>query len=80
MIGRLTYLKSDYPSQFWLLFWGYLISTIGASMIWPFLMIYVSERLQMPLTTTASLMTVNAATGLIFSFIGGSLIDRAGRK
>jgi MFS family permease len=80
MLRRLTYLKSEYPSQFWLLFWGYLISTIGASMIWPFLMIYVSEQLQMPLTTTASMMTVNAATGLIFSFIGGSLIDRAGRK
>jgi MFS family permease len=80
MIRRLTYLKSEYPTQFWLLFWGYLISTIGASMIWPFLMIYVSERLQMPLTTTASLMTINAATGLIFSFIGGSLIDRLGRK
>lgn len=80
MLLRLTYLKSKYPSQFWLLFWGYLISTIGASMIWPFLMIYVSERLQMPLTTIASLLTVNAAAGLIFSFLGGSLIDRAGRK
>ena len=34
-----------YPSQFWLLFWGMLISTAGASMIWPFLMIYVSEKL-----------------------------------
>ena len=49
-------------------------------MIWPFLMIYVSERLELPLTATASLMTLNAAMGLVFSFIGGSLIDRAGRK
>jgi MFS family permease len=80
MLHRLSDLKNKYPPQFWLLFWGYMISTIGASMIWPFLMIYVSERLQMPLTTTASLMTINAATGLVFSFIGGSLIDRAGRK
>ena len=80
MFSRIIDLKNKYPSQFWLLFWGYLISTVGASMIWPFLMIYVSEQLQMPLSTTASLMTINAAAGLVFSLIGGSLIDRAGRK
>jgi MFS family permease len=80
MIHRFSYLRKEYPAQFWLLFWGLLISTIGASMIWPFLMIYVSERLALPLTATASLMTLNAAMGLIFSFIGGSLIDRVGRK
>ena len=57
-----------YPRQFWLMFWGMLISTIGSSMIWPFLMIYVSERLQLPLTAVASLMTLNAAMGLVFSF------------
>jgi MFS family permease len=77
---RFPALKNQYPRQFWLLFWGLLISTIGASMIWPFLMIYVSERLSLPLTTIASLMTLNAAVGLVFSFIGGNLIDRAGRK
>jgi MFS family permease len=80
MFQRISKWKNEYPSQFWLLFWGYLISTVGASMIWPFLMIYVSERLQMPLATIASLLTINAATGLVFSFIGGGLIDRAGRK
>jgi MFS family permease len=77
---RFPVLKNQYPRQFWLLFWGLLISTIGASMIWPFLMIYVSERLSLPLTTIASLMTLNAAVGLVFSFIGGNFIDRAGRK
>jgi MFS family permease len=80
MFHRLFFLKNEYPRQFWLLFWGFLISTIGASMIWPFLMIYVSERLELPLTTIASLMTLNAAMGLAFSFVGGSLIDQVGRK
>ena len=62
------------------MFWGMLISTIGASMIWPFLMIYVSERLHLPLTAVASLMTLNAAMGLVSSFVAGPLIDRFGRK
>jgi MFS family permease len=57
-----------------------LISTIGSSMIWPFLMIYVSKKLDLPLTTIASLFTINAAMSLIFSFIAGPITDRIGRK
>jgi MFS family permease len=49
-------------------------------MIWPFLMIYVSERLTLPLTTVASLLTINSVMGLIFSFIAGPVADRFGRK
>lgn len=70
----------DFPRQFWLMFLGMLISTIGASMIWPFLMIYVSERLELPLTYTALLLTLNSIMGLISSFIAGPIIDRLGRK
>jgi MFS family permease len=77
---RLQRLLKTYPRQFWLLFWGLLISTIGTSMIWPFLMIYVSERLNLPLTLVASLMTLNAGMGLLSSFFAGPIIDRAGRK
>ena len=62
------------------MFAGMLISTIGASMIWPFLMIYVSERLDMPLTASAGLLTINSICGLISSFIAGPIIDRLGRK
>ena len=70
----------EYPPQFWLLFWGMLISTAGASMIWPFLMIYVSEKLALPMTSVASLMTLNAGAGLLASFIVGPITDRTGRK
>ncbi len=80
MLTRLRATYHSYPRQFWLMFWGLLISTIGSSMIWPFLMIYVSERLRLPMTATASLMTVNATMGLISSFIAGPVINRFGRK
>src|SRR5512135_3621005 len=79
-IKRLQRLKAQYPNQFWLLFLGMLISAIGSSMIWPFLMIYVSGRLHLPMATIASLMTFNAVAGLIFSFIAGPATDRFGRK
>lgn len=80
MLARFRRLQTEYPRQFWLLFWGLLISTVGASMIWPFLMIYVSERLDLPLASVAGLMTVNSLMGLVFSFRAGPIIDRLGRK
>jgi MFS family permease len=80
MYNHLHSLIREYPSQFWLLFWGMLVSTVGASMIWPFLMIFVSERLQLPLSVVATLMTLNSGVGLMFSFIAGPIIDKVGRK
>ncbi|RCK77074.1 MAG: putative permease (major facilitator superfamily) [Anaerolineae bacterium] len=71
---------ASFPPQFWLLFSGMLISAIGASMIWPFLMIYISERLDSPLTVNASLISLNSAAGLLSSLIAGPIIDRLGRK
>ena len=62
------------------MFTGMLISSIGGSMIWPFLMIYASEKLALPLAQVTSLMSINALAGLISVFIAGPLIDRLGRK
>lgn len=80
MIARLRHTLEKYPRQFWLMFIGMLISTIGSSMIWPFLLVYVSERLNAPLTAIASLLFLNSAMGLLASFLGGPVIDRLGRK
>lgn len=62
------------------MFFGMLISTVGASMIWPFLMIYVRSRVNLPLTQVASLMTINAMAGILAGFIAGPITDRVGRK
>jgi len=71
---------NHYPRQFWLMFAGMILSTLGTTMIWPFLMIYVSEALALPLVAVASLMTVKAAAGLISSIVAGPIVDRLGRK
>lgn len=57
-----------------------LISTTGASMIWPFLMIYVKGRVNLPLSTVAILTSVNATSGLISALLAGPITDRLGRK
>ncbi len=80
LLARLQRVRGQYPSQFWLMFWGMLISTVGSSMIWPFLMIYITKKLDLPMAQAASLMTINATVGLISAFIAGPVIDRFGRK
>lgn len=80
MIAKLRKTFQQYPFQFWLLFAGMFIAVLGMSMIWPFLMIYVKRRLDLPMTQVASLMTVNAIAAVVFSFVSGPIVDRLGRK
>lgn len=49
-------------------------------MIWPFLMIYASEKLGLPLGQVTILMSINAFVGFISAFISGPMIDHFGRK
>jgi len=80
MLDRIKQATAGYPRQFWLLFWGRLISSTGGSMIWPFLTIYMRQRLDIPLTTVTLLLTLNSAAGLITTFVTGPAVDRFGRK
>jgi MFS family permease len=80
MINRFRKTFAEYPPQFWLMGSGLLISSAGSSLIWPFLMIYVSEKHSLSLSTDSTQITIQAATGLFTSFIAGAVADRLGRK
>lgn len=80
MLNRIRHTIVEYPPQFWLMVVGLFIISAGASMIWPFLMIYVSEKLRFSLSTVSTLITINAVTGLLASFVTGSISDKVGRK
>ncbi len=80
MFNKLKFLYKEFPQQYWLMIAGVVISTAGGSMIWPFLLIYASAKLNLPLSTVATLISINAGTGLLSSFIAGTLADKIGRK
>jgi MFS family permease len=79
-LSSLLSLPDRYPRQFYLLLAGNLVSATGGAMIWPFLSIYLRQRLDLPLATIASLLTLNAVMGILASFIAGPAADRIGRK
>jgi len=80
MLRQLRRATAGYPRQFWLLFWGVLVNSSGSSMVWPFLTIYLRQRLDVPLTTIALLLTANALAGLASTSVAGPAVDRFGRK
>ncbi len=80
MLQKLRTLYNEYPRQFWLMITGIVLATAGGSMIWPFLLIYASGKLNLPLSTVATLISINAGTGLLSSFLAGTLADKIGRK
>jgi MFS family permease len=80
LINVLKNLYNQYPPQYWLMITGIVLATAGGSMIWPFIVIYASGKLHLPLSTVAALISINAGTGLISSLIAGTLADRIGRR
>ena len=80
LINRVKALYNEYPRQYWLMIVGIVLATAGGSMIWPFLLIYASGKLNLPLSTVATLISINAGTGLLASLIAGTLADKVGRK
>jgi len=72
--------RPKYSSQFWLMFVGMVISSTGTTMIWPFLTVYASDRLSMPLAAIMGLMSFNSIAGVVSSVLAGVLADRFGRK
>jgi MFS family permease len=57
-----------------------LVNAAGGLMVWPFMTIYMRQRLDVPLTTIALLLTLNSAVGLVATTLTGPVVDRFGRK
>ena len=71
---------AGYPRSFWFLFWGTLISSTGNSMVWPFITIYMRQRLGVALTTVGLLFTLNFGAAFVATSFTGPAVDRFGRK
>ena len=72
---------SRYPREFWFLMFGSIIFTMGSSLVWPFLSIYIQQKLDIPLRYSTLLISLRAFSGVLASFFfAGSFADRFGRR
>jgi MFS family permease len=80
VISRMTAVYRSFSRQFWLVSLVMMLAWTFHSLVWPFLTVYASERLNQPLTAVTMLLTINSLVGLVSTFIGGAIADRFGRK
>jgi MFS family permease len=71
---------AEYPRQFGILVGGSLINSIGSGMVFPFLTLYLSQRLNLSLTVVGAVLSLWSASALVGQIAGGSLADQLGRK
>ncbi len=80
MIFRLKNTIREYPRQFWLVTLVMLLAWLFHSLMWSYIMLYISQKLNVPLSSVSGLMVVNAVTGMVTTFLGGAIADKFGRK
>jgi MFS family permease len=79
-MSRIRNTIAEYPFQFWILFCQRFIGSTGGSLVWPFLTVYLRQRLGIPLTTVGFLFAISSGVGLFSQAIWGPVVDRYGRK
>jgi MFS family permease len=80
IMSRIRNTIAEYPFQFWILFCQRFIGSTGGSLVWPFLTVYLRQRLEIPLTTVGFLFAISSGVGLFSQAIWGPVVDRYGRK
>jgi MFS family permease len=68
------------PRQFWLLALGTFVFLIGIDMCFPFETLYLTQRLDISMTTIGLIIGVMSFVGVPFQIPGGALADRLGRR
>jgi MFS family permease len=80
MLQRLQNLIADFPRQFWILFGGTLVNAVGNGMVFPFLTLYLHQRLNLSITYVGIILMLWSFSSLVGQILGGILADRFGRK
>lgn len=71
---------ASYPRQFWLLVGGTFVNQAAFSMLWPFLTLYMTQVMDVRLTTVSLLLTVRSITSILSTVLVSPWVDRLGRK
>ncbi len=75
MFGELR----SYPRSFWVLFFGRLLNSIGTSIVFPFLAVYLHDTLHANLAMVGFVLLLQGIAQVIAVSLGGVLSDSWGR-
>lgn len=70
----------SFPTQLWVIVVGGFINSLGSALVFPFLTLYLRQRLGISLLQVGLVFTINAAASLCAGMMGGYIADRFGRR
>lgn len=77
--SRLSPYGRELPPEFWFLWLGTVVNRLGGFAV-PFLMLYLTAKLQMDPASAALYVSVLGAGSFIAQLVGGEVADRLGRR
>lgn len=80
MISNLKKLYHQFPSKFWIIVLTFFIDSIGATLLFPFFSLYITEKFNVGMTQAGMVLAMFSIFGVIGNVIGGALTDRFGRR
>jgi MFS family permease len=80
MENRLGRYYRSFPRQMWVLVAGTFVNSLGGALVFPFLTLYLRQRLGISLVQIGLVFTLNAATSLVAGMMSGVIADRFGRR
>ncbi|USG67302.1 MFS transporter [Brevibacillus ruminantium] len=80
MPKNLTHLFSRYPVILWVRLFGEWLSEMSRSMITPFLILYLHEKIGGSVPLVMLVIGLQPASDILFTLIAGGVTDRYGRK
>lgn len=78
-LQRLSPYGRELPAQFWFLWMGTVINRLGGFAV-PFLMLYLTAKLQMDPASAALYVSGLGAGSFVAQLVGGEVADRLGRR
>lgn len=78
-LQRLSPYGRELPAQFWFLWLGTVVNRLGGFAV-PFLMLYLTARLQMDPASAALYVSGLGAGSFVAQLVGGEIADRFGRR
>ncbi|MBI2845369.1 MAG: MFS transporter [Chloroflexi bacterium] len=78
--SRISNLRQEYSPLVWILFGGELFVSTGRFLVFPFLAIYLNQRLGVSLTAVGTLLLLSSSSAILAQIVGGPFVDRFGRR
>jgi MFS family permease len=80
MYVKLRKIFHEFPRKFWLVVGVSFIDRVGATLLFPFFSLYITQKFNVGMTEAGLVLGVFSISSLVGSVIGGALTDRFGRR